>query len=465
MKKDLTQGNVMKTMLRFAGPMILGNLLQQCYNIADTLIVGRFLGPDALAAVGSAYTLMTFLTSIIIGLCMGSGAVFSVYFGKKEFIQMKRSMQVSFLFVAAVTVVLNVLVFAGLDLILRILQVPERVYGLMRDYVWIIFWGIGFVFLYNYFAYLMRALGNSLVPLCFLGVAAMLNIGLDIWFVVRFQMGVAGAAWATVIAQALSGIGISIFTWIKEADLRPGRGTEERQPLAKGVGSIWKDKKAFQEIARNSVAACVQQSVMNFGILMIQGLVNSFGPVVMAAFAAAVKIDSFAYMPAQEFGNAFSLFISQNHGAGKRERVRQGMVKAVTVSISFCLVISTGIFVLAPNLMQIFVDAGETAIIRTGVEYLRVEGTFYCGIGLLFLLYGFYRGVEKPEMSLVLTILSLGTRVLLAYVLSPVSWIGVLGIWWAIPIGWFLADLVGITCIHRVGGYRILKRKANIMNG
>lgn len=458
MKKDLTKGNVTKTMLMFAGPMILGNLLQQCYNIADTLIVGRFLGPDALAAVGSAYTLMTFLTSIIIGLCMGSGAVFSIYFGKRELVQMKKSMQASFLFVAAVTVLLNVLVFAGLDFILRILQVPESVYGLMRDYVWIIFWGIGFVFLYNYFAYLMRALGNSLVPLCFLGAAAVLNIGLDILFVVSFQMGVAGAALATVLAQAVSGLGIGIFTWIREAELRP-IGRAETEHLTGGLTGVLADKTTMQEIVRNSAAACIQQSVMNFGILMIQGLVNSFGPVVMAAFAAAVKIDSFAYMPAQEFGNAFSLFISQNHGAGKSGRVRQGMAKAAAVSLSFCLVISAGIFVLAPNLMRIFVDAGETAIIQTGVGYLRVEGAFYCGIGLLFLLYGFYRGVEKPEMSLVLTILSLGTRVFLAYMLSPIPRIGVWGIWWAIPIGWFLADLVGITCIHKVSGYRILKRQ------
>ena len=445
MKKDLTQGNVTKTMLLFAGPMIIGNLLQQCYNIADTLIVGRYLGPNALAAVGSAYTLMTFLTSIIIGLCMGSGAVFSVYFGKKEILQMKQRMVASFLFVSAVTVFVNIIVFVFLDGILWGLQVPKEVYGLMRDYIWIIFWGIGFVFLYNYFAYFMRALGNSLIPLYFLGVAAVLNIVLDILFVVSFQMGVQGAALATVIAQAVSGVGIGVYAWCREKEFR----------LRKQELMI--NRTAIREVVRHSAAACVQQSVMNFGILMIQGLVNSFGPVVMAAFAAAVKIDSFAYMPAQEFGNAFSLFISQNHGGGKKDRVRLGMKKAAAVSMSFCLIISAGIFVLAPKLMNIFVDISETAIIQTGTEYLRVEGAFYCGIGLLFLLYGFYRGVEKPEMSLVLTVISLGTRVLLAYLLSPIPQIGVFGIWWAIPIGWFLADLAGIACIRRISGYCIFK--------
>ena len=355
MKKDLTQGNVTGTMLLFAGPMILGNLLQQCYNIADTLIVGRCLGASALAAVGSAYTLMTFLTSIIIGLCMGSGAVISIYYGKREMEKMKKSVFASFFFISFVTILLTVLVFAAIHPILHVLQVPENIYGLMYEYVWVVFFGIVFVFFYNYFAFLLRALGNSMIPLCFLGVAAVLNIFLDILFVVNFHMGVGGAAFATVLSQAVSGVGIGIYTWVKEPELHPQKG------------ALFPDKKTVSEVVHNSVAACVQQSVMNFGILMIQGLVNSFGTVVMAAFAAAVKIDSFAYMPAQEFGNAFSLFISQNYGAGAKVRVRDGMKKAAVVSMGFCSVISVGIFVLAARLMGLFIEAGEVQIIVAGV--------------------------------------------------------------------------------------------------
>ncbi len=437
MKKDLTQGNVTKTMLLFACPMILGNLLQQFYNIADAWIVGKFLGPDALAAVGSAYSLMTFLTSVMIGLCMGSGTVFSVCFGKKEKQQLKNSILTSFGFIAAVTILMNLLVFAGIDFILYLLRVPSDIYELMREYVWIIFYGIFFVFLYNYFAFLLRAIGNSVAPLFFLGISVLFNIFLDFLFVVVFEQGVGGAALATIIAQAVSGIGIGIYVYLKEPALRPKRKEFKIS------------RKTTIEVIRHSAAACVQQSVMNFGILMIQGLVNSFGAAVMAAFAAVVKIDSFAYMPAQEFGNAFSLFISQNYGGGKPERVREGIRKAVKISLLFCLTVSAVIFVAAPYLIQIFVDSTETEIIRTGVEYLRIEGSFYCGIGILFLLYGYYRGIEKPEMSLLLTIISLGTRVLLAYLLAPVSSIGVLGIWWAIPIGWFLADLTGILCIRK----------------
>ena len=176
---------------------------------------------------------------------------------------------------------------------------------------------------------------------------------------------------------------------------------------------------------KRQVLTCAQQSVMNFGILMVQGLVNSFGTVVMAAFAAAVKIDSFAYMPVQDFGNAFSTFIAQNYGAGRHDRVEKGIKSAVTASVLFCLVISFIVCVFARELMLVFVQPQEAEILAVGVQYLRIEGTFYCGIGCLFLLYGLYRAVRKPEMSVVLTIISLETRVVLAYILSAIPGIGV----------------------------------------
>ncbi len=435
MKKDLTKGGVTKTMLVFAAPMIFGNLLQQFYNIADSLIVGRFLGADALAAVGSAYTLMTFLTSVLIGLCMGSGSLFSFYFGKKDEEGLHKSVSASFMFILAAAVVINIAVFLGTDVILRLLQVPDSVYGMMREYVQVIFTGILFVFLYNYFAYLLRALGNSVTPLWFLGAAAVMNVILDLLFVVVFSRGIRGAAEATVIAQAFSGIGIGVYTLAKEPGIRACLGAR-LFPGGKSRGAV-------SEVVRFSMAACIQQSVMNFGILMIQGLVNTFGTAVMAAFAAAVKIDTFAYMPAQEFANAYSIFISQNYGAKERERMKRGTRSALLVSVLFCLAVSVFVYLKAADLMRAFVDAKETKIIAVGVEYLRIEGSFYWGIGILFLLYGYFRGSGKPEMSIVLTVISLGTRVALAYALSPVEGIGVYGIWWAIPIGWILADLVG----------------------
>ncbi len=436
--RDLTQGPVMRAMLGFAVPMILGDLLQQGYNIADTLIVGQLLGKNALAAVGSSFTLMTFLTSILLGLCMGSGAMFSIRFGQRDEVALREGVYAAFVLIAALTVVLNLLSFACLDLLQGFLHVPKEVWGLMRDYLKIIFWGIAATFLYNFFASYLRSVGNSLVPLLFLAVSALLNIALDLWFVLGLARGVAGAAEATVIAQYVSGVGILVYTLLRHPQLRPTKGRFRLR---------WR---RVGDVAALSILTCVQQSVMNFGILLVQGLVNSFGPTVMAAFAAAVKIDAFAYMPVQDFGNAFSTFIAQNYGAQREDRINAGWKGAVGTVLCFCLVISAGVCLFARPLMGLFIAPEETEIIQEGGRYLRIEGAFYAGIGCLFLLYGLYRALGRPGMSVVLTVLSLGTRVALAYALAPV--VGVTGIWWAVPIGWALADAVGV-------GYFLAKRK------
>ncbi len=432
MKRDMTEGPIIGSILRFAVPMILGNLLQQCYNIADTLIVGRFLGSNALAAVGSSFALMTFLTSILIGLCMGSGTVFSIRFGQRDEDGMKEGMWASFVMIAGLTIFLNLLVFFLIDWLKLFLQVPEEVWGMMREYLEVIFCGIAATFFYNYFAFLLRAVGNSVVPLIFLAGSAILNIVLDLWFVIGLEKGVAGAAQATVISQYVSGIGIAVCTWLFFPQLRLSR-RHCRLRLS-----------CIRQIAGFSVLTCLQQSVMNFGILMVQGLVNSFGPVIMAAFAAAVKIDSFAYMPVQDFGNACSTFIAQNYGAKRFDRIRKGLKGAGAAVAVFGLATSALVWAFAEPLMELFIRGTETEIIAEGVRYLHIEGAFYCGIGCLFLLYGLYRALGRPEMSLVLTIISLGTRVVLAYLLSAIPSIGVVGIWWAVPIGWFLADTFGI---------------------
>lgn len=440
MKTDLTHGPVMKTMLRFAVPMILGNLMQQCYNIADTLIVGQFLGAGALAAVGSAFSLMTFLTSILLGLAMGSGTVFSMRFGQKDALGLKEGILASFTLLGAVTVVLNVAVFLGIDWIIRVLQTPADLVGLMREYLIVIFAGLVGIFLYNFFASLLRSIGNSVVPLLFLAVSAVLNIALDLWFVAGLNRGVAGAAEATVISQYVSGIGIAVYTWVKCPELIR---------KDKAVRLRWS---RVREITSYSALTCLQQSIMNLGILAVQGLVNSFGTTVMAAFAAAVKIDAFAYLPVQDFGNAFSIFTAQNFGAGKTDRIRKGIRAASFTSMLFGLLISIGVFVFAEPLMTLFIDAGETAVIAEGVRYLRIEGAFYYLIAALFLLYGLYRALGKPGMSVVLTIVSLGIRVALAYALASIPLFGVVGIWWSVPIGWLLADALGLI-------YYLAKRK------
>lgn len=364
MNKDLTRGPVMRSMLLFAVPMILGNLLQQCCNIADTLIVGQFLGKDALAAVGSSFTLMTFLTSILLGLCMGSGALFSIRFGQRDEKGLREAVWASFVLIAAAALVLNVLAFACLDALKAFLRVPEEVWPLMRAYLAVIFFGI------------------------------------------------------------------ALYAWF-------------RCPQLRGIGGNFRIRRGcLREIAGYSVLTCVQQSVMNLGILMVQGLVNSFGATIMAAFAAAVKIDTFAYLPVQDFGNAYSTFVAQNFGAGNHQRIRQGTRQALFISAGFGAILSGAVCLLARPLMGLFVSAGEAGVIAAGVDYLRIEGAFYPGIGVLFLLYGYFRGMQKPMTSVVLTVISLGTRVALAYGFSAL-W-GPEGIWVSIPVGWFLADAAGL---------------------
>ena len=442
MNRDLTKGNITKTMLLFALPMIAGNILQQFYNIADTFIVGKFLGADALAAVGSSYALMIFLTSILLGLCMGSGALFSIRFGERNEEKLKSSIFVSFFLILALTVVINIFSFVFIDKIINFMRIPENIFKITKDYLWIIFSGIGFTFLYNFFASLLRALGNSVVPLIFLAISAITNIALDLWFVIGLDLGVKVAGGATVIAQGISGVGIAIYTYYKFSW------------IFSGFSKKFFSKNILKEISQYSFLTCMQQSIMNLGILMVQGLVNSFGTVIMAAFTVAVKIDSFAYMPVQDFGNSFSTFIAQNYGAGESKRIKEGIKNAIKVSTLFCVFISGVVYIFAEKLMLIFIQPNEIEIIGEGIKYLRIEGVFYWGIGCLFLLYGFFRAIEKPGISLILTIVSLGTRVVLSYSLAGIPAIGVKGIWWSIPIGWILADGVGF--------FYYLKNKRNL---
>ncbi len=309
-ERTLTDGKITTTILKFSVPMIIGNLLQQFYNIVDTLIVGQFVGTNALAAV--------------------------------------------------------------------------------------------------------------------------LNIGLDLLFVLVLKWGVEGAAIATVISQFVSGVGIGIYVMTRYPAFR----------IRKGKGFF--TAALVKEITHFSLLTCIQQSIMNFGILLVQGLINSFGIVVMAAFAAAVKIDSFAYMPVQDFGNAFSIFVAQNYGANQIKRIKQGIKSAFMVAALFSLIISVVVFLFAKPLLCIFVPHQETEVIAVGMQYLRIEGACYLGIGWLFLFYGLYRAMRKPGMSVVLTVISLGSRVILAYVLSAIPAVGVAGIWISVPIGWFLADAAGL---------------------
>ena len=434
-ERDLTSGNITSGLWAFAVPLMLGNVIQQFYNLADTWIVGRYIGNIGLAAVGSSYTLMTFLTYIIIGLCLGNSTFISMEYGKKNIEKIRNGIYISFVMILAVTVGIIIIFYGFLDEIIKMLQVPKDTVADMKVYLVYVFIGFFATFIYNYISNVLRAIGNSVIPLIFLGVSVVLNVFLDILFVAVLKMGIMGAAVATVISQYISALGTFGYYFFQYPQLKVRKS------------DIKWNKSNFKSILSLSGFTCIQQSVMNFGILMVQGLVNSFGTTVMAAFAVAVKIDTLAYMPVQNFGNAFSVFVAQNYGANKVQRINEGIKSAVISIIIFCILVSSAVFVFANDFMKIFVSNNQ--VISVGAEYLRIEGAFYVGIGILFMLYGFYRAVDKPVMSVVLTVISLGTRVILAYVLSSVSFVGVTGIWAAIPIGWFLADLVGLIYMKK----------------
>ena len=429
---DFTTGSIPKKILLFSLPLMAGNIFQQLYNVVDTLVVGRFLGEAPLAAVGSAYTLMIFLTSILIGLTMGSGVYFSICFGQKNQKLLKQSIYISFLSIGGITLFLNGLSYLLLDEITAFMQIPAEVAPYFKDYLQWVYGGIVAVFLYNYFAALLRAVGNAMIPLYFLILSSLINIGLDLLFVLSFHWGVVGAAQATVIAQYASGIGMLLYYLLRRKDLSVSSADRK-----------W-DQAIFRDISKLSLLTSLQQSIMNFGILLVQGLVNSFGTIVMAAFAAGVKIDTLAYSPLMDFGNAFSTAIAQNYGAGNKKRIHDCVIASGKMVVSFALLISGIIYFFAPQLMGFFVPETATETIAIGTGYLRIEGACYVGIGILSMLYAYYRAIKQPGMSVILTILSLGSRVVLAYGLSSLPLFGVTGIWLSIPIGWALADVYGI---------------------
>ena len=435
MQKDLTEGPIVRRLLLFSLPMTAANLLQQCYNLADTMIVGRFIGDDALASVGSAYTLMVFITSILLGLSLGSSALIANYYGAGKSEKMHTTIASSFIVIFLLSLIITVVSLFALDWIIGILNNPEELEEMLREYLFWIFLGLAGVFLTNYFSCLLRSVGDSVTPLIFLSLSAVMNIFLDLYFIISLSWGIAGAAIATIISQYSAGFGLLIVTVARNGNLIPS------------LDEIRKWRKEIKSVLSYSFLTSAQQSVMNFGILMVQGLVNSFGVSVMAAFAAGVKIDSFSYLPTQDFGNAYSFFISQNSGKWQRDRIRKGTRIAILITVMFSLFISLLVNITAPWLIGIFFSNLGNEIISIGVSYLRVEGSFYALIGMLFLFYGYFRADGRPSVSLILTIISLGLRVLLSYTFAPL--LGYWAIWVSIPIGWAVADLAGLVFYKR----------------
>lgn len=437
MTMDMRVGNSTKLMLKFTFPMLVGNIFQQIYSMVDSIVVGKFVGKNALAAVGSSFALVNFATLVIIGLCMGSSVVISQYLGAEDYRSLKKSISTAFMFILGISIALSVGAFVFSEPLLVLIKTPPEILKNSVDYIRIVFAGLIFISLYNLSSAVLRAIGDSVTPLYFLVVASVVNIVLDIVFVVKFNMGVSGVAFATVISQAIASILSLVYAFSKVPVLKMD---SEDMVFC---------RKLFPTIAKYSLLASIQQSIVAIGIVAVQGIVNTFGANVMAAFTAAVKIDALAYLPVQDFGNAFSTYVAQNVGGGKVERLREGVRSAVKIIIVFCIVASVLIIGLSEHFMKMFVHPSEVEVIELGTQYISIVGLFYTLIGFLFMFYGFFRGAGSLNMSIVLTVISLGTRVLMAYTLSSIPSVGEKGIWWSIPIGWALADIIGFLAYKR----------------
>ena len=434
---DMTRGNPTTTILKFSFPMLVGNLFQQLYNIVDSVVVGRFIGKGALAAVGSSFMLMNFFSFVIIGLCMGASIVYSYYFGEKNYSNLRKTIYISFLSIGIFTVLLSILLVFNTERMLLLINTPADILGDARIYLKVIFGSLIFTYLFNVCSALLRSIGDSKTPLYFLILAALINIALDLLFVIVYDMGVLGVAVATAIAQGVSSILCLVYGFTKIPFIRLNK---EDMVFDKDIAIV---------VAKYSFLTSIQQSIMTFGMVCVQGIVNTFGADTIAAFTAAGKIDSIAYLPVQDFGNAFSTYVAQNKGANNMKRIREGIKSAVKTIIIFCVILSFLIYISADKLMTIFVAASETNVIDIGVEYLSIISIFYVLIGFLFMFYGFFRGIGELNTSLFLTVLSLGTRVFMAYTLSQIPQIGQKGIWWSVPIGWIIADSIGFILYRR----------------
>lgn len=438
---DMTRGNPTKTLIAFTFPMLIGNIFQQLYNIVDSVVVGRFIGKDALAAVGSSFMLMNFFSFVIIGLCMGAAVVYSYYFGEQNYSNLRKTIFISFLAIGIFTMALSIILIFTTGEMLKLINTPESIFADSQKYLKVIFSGLIFVYIYNGCSALLRSIGDSRTPLYFLILAAIINIALDLLFVIVYDMGIFGVALATIIAQAISSILCLVYAFVKIPFIRLSRD------------DLVFDKEIAKTVGKFSFLTSIQQSIMTFGMVCVQGIVNTFGANTIAAFTAAGKVDSIAYLPVQDFGNAFATYVAQNKGAKRNDRIIQGVKSAVMTITIFCIILSILIYTNAGNLMRIFVNANETGVIKLGIEYLRIISIFYILIGFLFMFYGFFRGIGELNVSLILTIISLGTRVLMAYILSSIPSIAQRGIWWSVPIGWALADSIGFVI------YKKMKKK------
>lgn len=425
--RDLTEGNEGKLIFYFTLPMLIGNIFQQLYNTVDSIIVGRTLGKEALGAVGVSFPIIFLLASLIMGITMGSTILIAQYYGAKDMKKLKRTIDTTYiiLFVSSLIVTAIGLIFSGW--ILRVLGTPEEMIKDAQVYLNITFIGIFGMFGYNSISAILRGLGDSKTPLYFLIISTVINIILDLVFILVFHWGVAGAAWATIIAQACSFL-FGIYYLNKNHEV-----------LKFNIKTMKFDKNIFKKSLKIGLPSGVQQMLFSIGMMGLQGMVNSYGTDTVAAYTAASKVDSFASMPIMNFGAAISTFVGQNLGANKPERVKNGYKATLIMSTIISLSVTIVVIVFRRPLLAMFNT--DPDVISVGVRYLVIIPSFYAVISFMFITSGVIRGAGDTLIPMFISILTLWLiRLPIAFILSKK--IGSDGLWWGTPAAWSIGAIL-----------------------
>lgn len=433
MKKEyLITEKPWKALLLFAAPMIIGNLFQQFYTMVDSIVVGRFVSENALAAVGASYALTTVFISIAIGGGVGASVITSRYFGARDYQKMMLSIRTALTVFLVTSVVLGgVGLLIGKQIMIA-LNTPSDVLGDATIYLNIYFLGLPFLFMYNILSAMFNALGRSQIPLYLLIFSSLFNIVLDIFFVKNLMMGVSGVAWATLIAQGISAV-LSFMILLRE--LRHYK-VEEKLPFF--------DKTEFSLMARVALPSILQQSTISIGMMLVQSVVNSFGAQVLAGFSATMRVESICIVPMSAMGNVMSSYTAQNIGAGKRERVKQGYHTGYGIVAVFAVILCLIVELSCHPLVLLFLgEDASAAAYQTGVGYLRFIGWFFVFIGIKMITDGLLRGAGDMAMFTVANMVNLGIRVFASMIFAPRF--GVEVVWIVVPIGWIANYLISFA--------------------
>ncbi|AUN14152.1 MATE family efflux transporter [Paraclostridium sordellii] len=443
--KDLTVGKESKCIFNFALPMLIGSLFQQLYNTADSIIVGRFVGKSAMAAVSGANPIMFLLTSFLMGITLGFSILISQYYGSKNMEKVKSAIDTTyvFIFIASFFITFIGVFFSGK--ILEIMNTPSEIFDLSKGYLIIIFTGTLFSTGYNSICAILRGLGDSTNPLYFLIIATILNIILDIVFIIYFNMGVNGVALATIIAQAVAFIFSVLYL------------NRKHEVLKIKFRNLKYDLEIFKTGLKLGLPSAIQQTLFSIGNITLQSLVNSYGTSAMAAFGAGSKIETFISLPIMNLGSAVSTFVAQNIGANKVDRVKKGVKSSINMALSISLFVLIIFFLFKENLIKLFNTDPE--VVSIGCRYLLTIGPFFFLIGTSFMLTSAIRGAGASMFAMISSMISLWiARIPASYLLS--SFYGVNGIWMGIPIGWCVGLIV--TGIYYKNGYWKNKSVVNI---